>query len=82
MHDEKNTQLTLIPAFSAFCDSTFPMVMLVRKTLDDIALTIQPLLKGRDYTVCTAEKNFITEVLFADWVQNVFIPSRKNQAPG
>jgi hypothetical protein len=66
--------LTLITAISAFGDSTFSMFITKNKTFDKTSLAAQKLFEGHDYTVRTAQKTFTTEVLFIDWLQNVFIP--------
>jgi hypothetical protein len=66
--------LTLITAISAFGDSTFSMFITKNKTFDKTSLAAQKLFERHDYTVRTAHKTFITEVLFIDEMQNVFIP--------
>jgi hypothetical protein len=75
MPEEKdNTLLMLVIVISALGDSTCPMFITKNKTFDETSLATQKLFEEHDYTVRTAHKTFITEVLFIDWLQNVFIP--------
>jgi hypothetical protein len=38
------------------------------------------LFEGYDYTIRTAEKTFMTGVMFLSWVQNVFLPKVNHQS--
>jgi hypothetical protein len=72
--EKDDAELTLITAISAFGDRTFPLFITKSGTFDKTSLAGQKLFEWNDYTVRTAQRTFITEVLFIDWLQNVFIP--------
>jgi hypothetical protein len=73
--EKDDAQLPLITAISAFGDSTFPTFRSKNKTFNKTFIAAQKLFEGHDYTVRTAEKAFITEVLFRHWLQNVIVPT-------
>jgi hypothetical protein len=73
-----DSQLTLLTAISAFGDSIPPLFITKNKTFEKNLLAQQQLFEGHDYTIRTAPKTFMTEVLFIDWVQTVFIPWNEN----
>jgi hypothetical protein len=50
------------------------------KTFDEKALADQQRYHGHDYMMRTADKTFITEVLFIDWLQTQFIAKTTNFA--
>jgi hypothetical protein len=68
-----DAQLTLLTAISAFGDSTYPDSISKNKTFDKTALEAQQLFEGHDYTIRTSPKTFITETLFIDWIEMVFL---------
>jgi hypothetical protein len=66
--------LTLITAISAFCDATIRTFISKNKIFDKVSLAAQQLFERYCDTIRTADQIFITEVLFIDWLQNVFLP--------
>jgi hypothetical protein len=73
--DERDDgQLTLLAAISAFGDSIPPVFITNNKTFDETALADQQLYHEHNYVMRTADKTFITEVLFIDWLETQFIP--------
>jgi hypothetical protein len=71
VHDD--AQLTLLTAISAFGDSTYPFFILKLKTFEKTLLTAQKRYEGHDYTIRSASRTFITEVLFIDGFERVFL---------
>jgi hypothetical protein len=69
-----DAQLTLLTAISAFGDSTPPLFISKLKTFEEPLLATQKLYSGHDYTIRSAPRTFITEVLFIDWLETVFLP--------
>jgi hypothetical protein len=69
-----DAQLTLLTAISAFGDSTYPLFISKLKTFEKTVLADQKLYEGHDYTIRSAPKTFITEVLFIDWLETIFLP--------
>jgi hypothetical protein len=68
-----DAQLTLRTAISAFGDSTYPYFISKNKTFEKTALEAQQLFESHDYTIRTSSKTFITETLFIDWIEMVFL---------
>jgi hypothetical protein len=68
-----DTQLTLLSAISAFGDSTYPYFISKNKTFENTALAAQQLFEGHGYTIRTSPKTVITETLFIDWIEIVFL---------
>jgi hypothetical protein len=66
-----DAQLALLTAISAFGDSIPPLFISKSKSFEKQA--DQQLFEHRNYTIRTAPKNFMTEVLFIDWSENVFL---------
>jgi transposase len=79
--ERDDVQLTLFCAISAFGDSTYPMFISRNKTFEKTAVAAQKLYEGRDYTIRTAPRTFITEELFIDWLENVFLPKIQSLRP-
>jgi hypothetical protein len=50
------------------------------KNFDETALGDQQLYHGHDHVMRTADKTFITELSFIDWLQTQFIPKTINFA--
>jgi hypothetical protein len=69
-----DAQLTLLTAISAFGDSTRPAFISKLKTFEKTLLDAQKLRPGHDYLIRSAPKTFITELLFINWLENVFLP--------
>jgi hypothetical protein len=69
-----DSELTLLTAISAFGDSIPPLFISKNKTFEKTALVARQLFEGHDYTMRTAPKTCITEVLFIDWHETVFLP--------
>jgi hypothetical protein len=77
--EEKNdARSPLITAISAFGDSTFPMFRSKNKTLNKTFIVAQKLFERHNCTVRTAEKAFITEVLFLHRLQTFIVPKVAN----
>jgi hypothetical protein len=66
--------MTLLINFSAFGDSIPPLFISKNKTFGAKRLAEQQPFHGHDYLVRSAEKTFITDVLFGDWPHARFIP--------
>jgi hypothetical protein len=69
-----DTQLTMLIAIFAFGDSIAPMFITNNKTFEQTKLAEEQLSYGHDSVIRTAPKMFMIEVLFIDWLQNLFIP--------
>jgi hypothetical protein len=69
--DAQLTPFTVIPAFG---DSTCPLFISKLKTFGKALLTAQKLYEGHDYAIRSAPRTFITEVLFIDWLDTIFMP--------
>jgi hypothetical protein len=72
--ERDDAQLTLLTAISAFGDSTCPLFVPKLKTFEKALLAAQKLYEGDDYTIRSALRTFITEVLFIDWLDIIFLP--------
>jgi hypothetical protein len=70
--------LPLITVISGFGDSTFSMFRSNHKTFNERSIAARKLFEGHDYTVCTAEKAFLAEVLSIHRLQNVIVPKVAN----
>jgi hypothetical protein len=68
-----DSQLTLLTAISAFGDSTLLCFVSKNKTFEKKRLADFEMHEGHDYTITTAPKIFVTEVLFVDWLNTVFL---------
>jgi hypothetical protein len=68
-----DAQLTLITATSAFGHSTYPYLISKSKTFKKTTLEAQQLFEGHDYTIRMTPKPFVTETLFIDWLETVFL---------
>jgi hypothetical protein len=64
----------MLTAISAFGDSIRPMLITSNKTFEQAKLTEEQLYHGHDYVIRMALKTFVTEILFIDSLQNLFIP--------
>jgi hypothetical protein len=73
-NERDDNQLTLLTAISAFGDPIPPMFITNNKISNETTLANQQLHHAHHYAMCTADKIFITEVLFIDWPQSQFIP--------
>jgi hypothetical protein len=71
------THLTLLTAISAFGDSIQRLLITKNKAFEKIRLEEQLLYHGHDDVIRTSAKTFMTEVLFVDWLQNLFL--RRNE---
>jgi hypothetical protein len=69
-----DAQMTLLTAISAFGDSIPPLIISKNQTFEKVLLADRELYEGHDYTIRTAPKTFITEVLFIDWLKTMFLP--------
>jgi hypothetical protein len=67
-------QLTLLTAISAFGDSTCSLFISKLKTFEKALLAAQKLYEGHDYAIWSAPRTFITEVLFIEWLDTIFLP--------
>jgi hypothetical protein len=73
--EERNdAQLTLLTVTSALGDSTCPLFISKLKTFEKAHLAAQKLYEGHDYAIRSAPRMFITEVLFTDWLDTIFLP--------
>jgi hypothetical protein len=70
--------LTLLSAVTAFGDSTPPLIITKDKSFQKNRLAEQELDKGHDYVIKSVLKKFMTEILFIDWSQRIFLPWNKN----
>jgi hypothetical protein len=70
----QDAQLTLVAAISAFGDSTVPMFITKLKTVDKHGLGEEMLLYHHQYVTRSANKMFITKVLFIDHMNQIFLP--------
>jgi hypothetical protein len=61
-------------AISAFVDSTCPLFISKLKTFEKALLGAQKLYEGYDYAIRSASRTFITEILFIDWLDTIFLP--------
>jgi hypothetical protein len=62
-----------LTAISTYCDSTLPFFVSKNKPFEKKRLADFEVHKGHDYTIRTAPKAFMTEVLFVDWLKTVFL---------
>jgi hypothetical protein len=69
-----DAQLTLLTAISVFGDSTCPLFISKLKPFKKTLLASQKLDKGHDCAIRSAPRTFITEVLFIDWFDTIFLP--------
>jgi hypothetical protein len=69
-----NEQLTLLTPISAFGDSTHLLYISKLKTFEKMLPAAQRLYSGDDHVIRSAPKTFIMEILFTDWLQNIFLP--------
>jgi hypothetical protein len=58
---------------SAFGDSTCPVFISKLKTFERALLAAQKLYEGHDYAIRSSPQTFITEVLFIDWIDTIFL---------
>jgi hypothetical protein len=72
--ERDDAQLTLLTAISAFGDSTCPLFSSKLKAFEKALLAAQKLYEGHDYAIRSAPRTFITEVLFVDWLDTIFLP--------
>jgi hypothetical protein len=68
-----DAQLTLVAGISAFGDYTVPMLISKNQTFDRDQISAQLFYEGIDYEIRRSASSFITEVLFVDWIQSVFL---------
>jgi hypothetical protein len=72
--ERDEAQLTLLTAISAFGDSTCPLSISKLKTFEKVLLAAKILYEGHDCAIRSAPRTFITEVLFIDWLDTIFLP--------
>jgi hypothetical protein len=68
-----DAQLIMVAAISAFGDSTPPMFISKNITFERDKLATMLLFESHDYTIRHSPSTFINEVLFIDWIENVFL---------
>jgi hypothetical protein len=79
--EHNDTQMTLLASISAFGDSIPPLFISKSKRFEAERLAEQQLFHGRGYVMKTAEKTFLSEVLFIDWLQTQFTPNKRAITP-
>jgi hypothetical protein len=67
-------QLTLLTAIAASGDSTPPFFVSKTEAFRKGLLAELEICEGHDQTIKTAPKTFMTEVLFIEWLQTLFLP--------
>jgi hypothetical protein len=72
--ERDDAQLTLLTAIFALGDSTCPLFISKLKTFEKALLAAQKLYGCHDYAVRFAPRTFITEVLFINWLDTLFLP--------
>jgi hypothetical protein len=72
--ERDDAQLTLLTAISAFRGSTCPLFISKLKRFEKALLVVQKLYEGHDYAIRSAPRTFITEALFIDWLDTIFLP--------
>ena len=72
--ERDDTQLTLLTAISAFGDSIPPLIISKNQTYEKSLLAQRNLYEPHDYVIRNAPKTFMTEVLFIDWLETMFVP--------
>jgi hypothetical protein len=72
--ERDDAQLTLLTAISAFGDSTRPLFISKLKTFEKALLAAQKVDEGHDYAIRSVPRTFITEILFIDWFDTIFLP--------
>jgi hypothetical protein len=68
-----NAELTLLMAISAFGDSTYPYFISKSKAFEKTTLEAQQLFEGHDSTTRMSPKTFLTETLFIDGIEMMFL---------
>jgi hypothetical protein len=72
--ERDDAQLTMLTATPVFGDSTCFLFISKLKTFEKALLAVQRLYKGPDYAIRSASRTFVTEVLFIDWLDTIFLP--------
>jgi hypothetical protein len=72
--ERDEAQLILLTAIPAFGDSTCPFFISKLETLKKALLAAQKLYEDHDYASWSALQTFLTELLFIDWLDTIFLP--------
>jgi hypothetical protein len=68
-----NVQLTPLTAISAFGHSAYPYFISKNKAFEKTVLEAQQLFECHDYTIRMSPKTIITETVFTDWIEMMFL---------
>jgi chromosome condensin MukBEF ATPase and DNA-binding subunit MukB len=68
-----DAQLILLPAISAVGNSIRHLFVSKLKTFEETLLAAQKLYAGHDYVIQSAPKTFMTEFLFINWLEKIFL---------
>jgi hypothetical protein len=72
-----DSQLTLLTTISTFSDSTPPFFVSKNKTFEKDRLVERKMYKGHDYMIRAVSTTCMTEVLFINWLQIIFLISHR-----